>query len=113
MFTAVSPDLRGPEMRPPVSEVRPSFTARQGQYLAFIHAYRRLHGHAPAEVDFQRFFRVSPPSVHQMIVKLEQAGLVTRQPGVARSISLAIDPKALPGLESRDDQPVKTSVQRY
>jgi hypothetical protein len=26
---------------------------------------------------------------------------------------LAIDPKALPELESRDDQPVKTSVQRY
>ena len=60
----------------------------------------------------KHLFRLRP-LVHQMIVKLEQAGLVTRQPGVARSISLAIDPKALPELESRDDQPVKTSVQRY
>jgi DNA-binding MarR family transcriptional regulator len=100
-------------MRPPFSEVRPSFTARQGQYLAFIHAYRRLHGRAPAETDFQRFFRVSPPSVHQMIVRLEQAGLITRQLGIARSITLAIDPKALPELESREDQPVKITVRRY
>jgi hypothetical protein len=37
-------------------DVRPGYTARQGQYLAFIHAYRRLHGHAPAEADIQRFF---------------------------------------------------------
>jgi Mn-dependent DtxR family transcriptional regulator len=93
--------------------VRPGFTPRQGQYLAFIHAYRRLHGRAPAEADFQRFFRVSPPSVHQMILKLEQAGLISRQPGVARSIILTVDPKALPEMESRHDQPVKTSVQRY
>ena len=95
------------------TDVRPGYTARQGQYLAFIHAYWRLHGGAPAEADFQRFFRVSPPSVHQMILKLTQAGLITRQPGVARSIRLAIDPKASPELDSWHDQPVKTSVQRY
>ena len=91
----------------------PGHTARQGQYLAFIHAYRRLHGRAPAEADIQRFFRVSPPSVHQMILKLEQTGLISRQPGVARSISLTTDPKALPELEPRHDQPVKITVQGY
>jgi hypothetical protein len=32
-------------------DVRPGFTPRQGQYLAFIYAYRRLHGCAPAEAD--------------------------------------------------------------
>jgi DNA-binding MarR family transcriptional regulator len=100
-------------MNPAASEVRPRYTAKQGQYLAFIHAYRRLHGRAPAEADIQRFFRVSPPSVHQMILKLEQAGLITRQPGVARSITLAVDPKLLPELESGHDQPVRTSVQGY
>ena len=63
----------------------PGYTAKQGQYLAFIHAYRRLHDQAPAEADIQRFFRVSPPSVHQMILKLEQAGLITRQPGALRA----------------------------
>jgi len=33
----------------------------------------------------QRFFRVTPPSVHQMVLWLEKAGLITRQPGIARS----------------------------
>ena len=91
----------------------PGYTAKQGQYLAFIHAYRRLHGQAPAEADFQRFLRVSPPSVHQMILKLEQTGLITRQPGAARSITLAIDPKAFPELKPRHDQPAKIIVPRY
>ena len=100
-------------MNPVSPPARPGYTAKQGQYLAFIHAYRRLHGRAPAEADIQRFFRVSPPSVHQMILKLEQAGLITRQPGVARSIALTIDPKALPELDPRHDQPVKITVPRY
>ena len=43
-----------------------SFTERQGQYLAFIDAYTRVHGRPPAERDMQRHFGVSPPSVHQM-----------------------------------------------
>jgi DNA-binding MarR family transcriptional regulator len=100
-------------MSPASPSAPPGYTAKQGQYLAFIHAYRRLHNHAPAEADIQRFFRVSPPSVHQMILKLEQAGLIKRQPGVARSITLAIDPKALPELDPRHDQPVKITAPRY
>ena len=40
----------------------PGYTAEHGQYLAFIHPYRDLHGQASAEADFQRFFRVSTPS---------------------------------------------------
>ena len=93
-------------------EGRPGFTPRQGQYLAFIHAYRRLHGRAAAETDIQRFFDVSPSSVHQMLLTLERAGLISRQPGVARSVTLAIDPQRLPELHSKFDQPVKTTVQR-
>src|SRR5215203_4321681 len=30
-----------------------SFTERQGQYLAFIDAYTRVHGRPPAETDMQ------------------------------------------------------------
>jgi len=51
------------------------FTQKQGQYLAYIHLYRRLHRQGPAEGDIARDFRVSPPTVHQMIVKLEELGL--------------------------------------
>src|ERR1700730_7473301 len=40
-----------------------TFTPKQGQYLAFIHLYTRLHPRSPAETDMQEYFRVSPPSV--------------------------------------------------
>src|SRR5260370_25563152 len=43
-----------------------------------------LHlGRPPAEADMQRYFCVTPPSVHQMALTLEQTGLIRRQPGVA------------------------------
>ena len=61
----------------------------------------------------QRFFQVTPPSVHQMVLSLEKAGLIKRQPGIARSITLAIDPADLPELVSHYDQPVKITVQSY
>ena len=92
---------------------RPSFTARQGQYLAFIHAYTLVIGRPPAEADMQRFFRVSGPAVHQMVVTLEKAGLIRRQPGVPRSIQLRVPRSALPELLPTHDQSVKTSVQGY
>jgi DNA-binding MarR family transcriptional regulator len=45
------------------------------------------------------YFRVSPPSVHQMIVKLEQAGLVTRETRVPRSVRVALAVGEIPNLE--------------
>jgi Mn-dependent DtxR family transcriptional regulator len=81
-----------------VSRAAKNFTAKQGQYLAFIHLYTRLHRRPPAEADMQEFFRVSPPSVHQMILTLERSGFIKRLPRVARSIELLVDPKHLPEL---------------
>ena len=75
------------------------FTQKQGQYLAFIYAYSRMFRRAPAEADMQRHFRVSQPSVHQMVVTLERARLIRRQPGVARSIEILVAPENLPILE--------------
>jgi DNA-binding MarR family transcriptional regulator len=46
----------------------------------------------------QRHFGVTPPSVHQMVVTLERAGFIRRQPGVARSIEMLVDPEQLPVL---------------
>ena len=91
----------------------PGFTSKQGQYLAFIYAYTQVLGRPPAEADLQRRFHVSPPSVHQMILTLERAGLIQRQPGVARSIEVLVDPDALPTLRPDNEQPVKSSVQQY
>jgi SOS-response transcriptional repressor LexA len=76
----------------------PSFTDRQGQYLAFIYAYTRVNGWPPSEADMQRYFRVSPAAVHQMVLTLERAGLIRRQPGVARSIEVLVAPEGLPVL---------------
>ena len=86
----------------------PQFTEKQGQYLAFIHTYALLNRRAPAEADFQHFFLVTPPAVHQMIVTLERNGLISRVPGQARSIQLLVSAKNLPTL-----QPIRTSAVRY
>ena len=75
------------------------FTEKQGQYLAFIYAYTRVLGRPPAEADMQRHFGVTPPSVHQMVLTLERAGLIRRQPGVPRSIELLVAPEDLPILK--------------
>ncbi len=90
-----------------------SFTAKQGQYLAYIHAYTLVLGRPPAETDLQRHFRVTPPSVHSMVLSLERSGLIRRQPGRARSIVVLVDPQALPMLQPSQIQPVKTTVTRY
>jgi LexA DNA binding domain len=78
---------------------QPSFTAKQGQYLAFIYNYTKIRGQAPAESDLERYFRVSPPAVHDMVKTLERNGLIERTPGQARSIRLCVHPEDLPRLE--------------
>ena len=36
------------------------YSQTQGQYLAYIYYYTKIHGHAPSEADMQRYFKVSP-----------------------------------------------------
>jgi repressor LexA len=91
---AVSIDL-APKLDPSIA---PSFTAKQGQYLAFIYNYTKIHRQAPAESDLERYFRVSPPAIHDMIKTLERNGLIERTPGQARSIRLLVQPENLPRL---------------
>jgi Mn-dependent DtxR family transcriptional regulator len=75
------------------------FTRLQGQYLAFVVAYTKLNRRAPAEADFQRYFNVTPPSVHNMIVTLERHGLIQRTPGRPRSIEVLVPVSELPPLD--------------
>ena len=53
--------------------MEPAYTRTQGQYLAFIHYYTKIHGVAPAEADLQRYVQTSPPSIHNAI----NTGLIT------------------------------------
>jgi DNA-binding MarR family transcriptional regulator len=84
----------------------------KGQYLAFFYAYTRLQRRAPAKADMQQYFCVTPPTVHQMVLTPERAGYIRRQPGVARSIKMLVDPEALPILLD-PDQPITTFVSRF
>ena len=80
---------------------RHDYTEKQGQYLAFIYNYTVIHGRPPSEVDMQRFFGVSPPTVHQMVLKLDGRGLITREPGKPRTIRVLVPPDQLPYLKDR------------
>ena len=75
------------------------YTLKQGQYLAFIYYFTKINGRAPAEADMQRYFDVSPPSVHSMILTLERQRFIERVPGVGRSIRLLLSRAELPDLE--------------
>ncbi len=89
---------------------KPRFTEKQGQYLAFIHTYVLLNGRAPAEADMETYFRVTPPSVHRMVVELERRGLIRRVPRQARSIELCLSAQEIPPLQP---QSIVTPVSRY
>ena len=81
--------------RPP----KAGFTEKQGQYLAFIHAYTKVNGRPPAEADMQRYFGVTPPTVHQMVINLDRVGLIERTPGRPRSIRVLVNSDSLPALK--------------
>ena len=75
------------------------YTEKQGQYLAFIYYYSKVNGYPPAHADFQRYFEVSPPSVHQMILTLEKLSLIKRKPRTPRSLEVLLAVEQLPLLK--------------
>ena len=79
--------------------MRATYTKNQGQYLAFIYHYSKIHGYPPAEADIQGYFKVTPPSVHQMVLTLEKRGLIERVPGQPRTIRVLLPLEELPALK--------------
>jgi len=75
------------------------YTPKQGQYLSFIYYYTKLNGYPPAEADMQRYFKATPPTVHNMVITLEQLGLIERIPGKPRTIRVLLPRQDLPDLE--------------
>lgn len=84
-------------LRPALSRL--DVTPKQGQYLAFIYAYTRLHRRPPAESEIQEYFRTTPPTVHGMLKTLQQKKLIKRTAGVGRSTTLLLAPHEVPELE--------------
>jgi len=76
-----------------------TFTEKQGQYLSYIVFYTKVNGRPPAEADLQRYFKVTPPTVQQMVVRLDNFGLIKRIPGVGRSIQVLVPLDKIPALK--------------
>jgi SOS-response transcriptional repressor LexA len=95
------------------SDMMANYTVKQGQYLAFIHHYTKLNGRPPAESDMEHYFRVRPPSVHQMVLTLERNGHIARTPGVPRSIQVLLDDSELPNLGETVCAPIQHSRAFY
>lgn len=81
------------------------YTERPGQELAYIHQYSVVNGCAPAEADMGRFFHITSPTVHSMVLTLERRGFIRRVPGEPRSVSLMIAPESLPLLKRVSTSP--------
>jgi DNA-binding MarR family transcriptional regulator len=75
------------------------YTAKQGQFLAFIYYYTKIHKRPPAEADMQQYFNTSAPAVHQMVTNLVKLELIEKPPGQARAIKLLLRRNELPDLE--------------
>ena len=75
--------------------------------------YTLVNERPPAQADIQRFLRLTPPSVYQMLLTLERDGLISRRAGLPRSITVLLDQALLPDLEPAPAQPIIISVQRY
>ena len=88
-----------PSLKASFNATRKPYTQKQGQYLAFIYHYTKIHRVAPSEADMQAYFHVTPPSVHQMVVTLEANGFIERTPWEARSIRVLVPRDELPDLE--------------
>ena len=82
-----------------IQQMDDNYTLRQGQFLAFIYYYTKLNGESPSELDMARYFRITAPSVHRMVVMLEERNFITRVPGQGRSIRLLLPQEKLPDLE--------------
>ncbi|MFN7975135.1 MAG: MarR family transcriptional regulator [Acidobacteriota bacterium] len=74
------------------------FTARQGEFLAFIQSYSERHGAAPSFDDLATHFGVTSPSVNGMIKTLERRGLISRIPGAARTLRVEVPAHELPDI---------------
>lgn len=85
------------KLRPALSRL--DMSRKQGQYVAFIHAYTKLHRRAPAESEIQEYFRTTPPAVHEMLKTLQRKQFISRTAGVARSTKVLLPDHEIPELE--------------
>ena len=74
-----------------------------------VNISRFVNGQPPAEHEMMRFFQVTPPTVRRMVVALEHLGLISRQLGRPRTITVLVHENDLPRLKPGFGQTVKTT----
>jgi len=77
----------------------PKPNPRQGQVLAYIYWYTKVNRRPPAEADIAAYFSITAPSAHQMVLRLESSGFISRTPRTARSFQVLLPLSQLPALE--------------
>ncbi len=77
----------------------PRLTRTQGQLLAYVYWYTKVHRIPPSENEIADFLAVHGPSAHQMILRLEAKGCLSRTPGQPRTIRVLLRREELPELE--------------
>lgn len=88
----------------------PSFTSRQGEYLAFIHRYTLRNGIVPSFDEIAAHFGTTSPSVNGMIKTLERRGLLSRIPGAARSLRVLVPESLLPTATTAPARPGRPAL---
>lgn len=63
-------------------------TKKQQEFLNFIAKYIENYGYSPSIRDLCNVFERSPGSVHPMLKKLKQKGLITYEENKARTIKI-------------------------
>ena len=71
----------------------------QGQLVAYVFWYSKVHRIPPPEGEIADFLGVRGPSAHKMILRLESRGLLSRRPREPRTIKVLLLREELPELE--------------
>lgn len=61
-------------------------TDRQSEIIAFIRQFAEVHGIQPTVREIAAWVGVAPPNAWKHVKRLEALGVLSRLPGVARSI---------------------------
>ena len=77
----------------------PRLSRVQGQLVAFVYWYSKIHRVPPSENEIAEFLEVRGPSAHQMIVRLSARGILSRRPGEPRTIKVLLPRDEIPDLD--------------
>lgn len=70
-------------------QTKTELTAVQAQTLAFIEEYRTKNGYSPTVAEMAKAANVNGNAIFDRITSMIRKGVITKTPGIARSIRQA------------------------